>query len=343
MNAPDPSPVLDLIEAFRRSKTMFTALALGIFDKLHDGPRSAADLAQALGGAEAPSASSGATERLLDGCAALGLLVKRQGLYANHAVAEAYLWSGSPHYLGGYIEYSDKVLYPLWGNLADAVKEGANRWGQTFGLAGPIFNHFFRTPEAQRAFLRGMHGFGMLSSPRVVDTFDLSRFRTLADLGGATGHLAIAACERYPGLHGIVFELPGVAAMAREQVALSAAHRRIQVVEGDFFVDDLPAADLYAVGRILHDWSEEKIGRLLRKIVEALPPEGALLVAEKLLHEDGVGPLPANMQSLNMLVCTEGQERSLGDYTRLLREAGFVAVEGWRTGAPLDAILAVKG
>ena len=241
MNAPDPSPVLDLIEAFRRSKTMFTALALGIFDHLHDGPSSAADLTQAL------DADPSATERLLDGCAALGLLEKRQGRYTNHPVAEAYLWSGSPHYLGGYIEYSDKVLYPLWGNLASAVKEGTHRWSQTFGFEGPIFNHFFRTPEAQRTFLLGMHGFGMLSSPRVVATFDLSRFHTLADLGGGTGHLAIAACELYPDLRGIVYDLPGPAAMAREQVALSPARDRIQVLEGDFFADDLPAADLYAV------------------------------------------------------------------------------------------------
>jgi acetylserotonin N-methyltransferase len=55
-----------------------------------------------------------------------------------------------------------------------------------------------------------------------------------------------------------------------------------------------------------------------------------------------VGPLPANMQSLNMLICTEGKERSAGEYTRLLRAAGFGEIEARRTGVPLDAILAVK-
>ena len=49
------------------------------------------------------------------------------------------------------------------------------------------------------------------------------------------------------------------------------------------------------------------------------------------------------MQSLNMLVCAEGRERTLGEYRLLLRDAGFAKVEGWRTGGPLDAILAVKG
>ena len=34
-NLPDPAPVLDLIEAFRRSKTMFTAVSMGVFEALH--------------------------------------------------------------------------------------------------------------------------------------------------------------------------------------------------------------------------------------------------------------------------------------------------------------------
>jgi len=337
MNTPDPAPVLDLVEAFRRSKTMFTALALGVFDRLHEASSPAAALAEAMG------THADATERLLEACAALGLLEKREGRYSNQPVAEAYLWSGSPRTLAGYIQYSERVLYPMWAHLDSAIREGTHRWGAAFGLEGPIFNHFFRTPEAQREFLRGMHGFGMLSSPPVVSAFDLSRFHTIADLGGGTGHLAMAACERYPALRGIVFDLPGPAAIAREHVALSPASERIQVVAGNFFEDDLPSADLYAMGRILHDWTEEKIAALLASIVRKLPPGGGLLVAEKLLHEDGVGPLAANMQSLNMLICTEGKERSLGDYARLLRQAGFVSVEGCRTRAPLDAVLALKG
>jgi acetylserotonin N-methyltransferase len=68
-----------------------------------------------------------------------------------------------------------------------------------------------------------------------------------------------------------------------------------------------------------------------------------VLVAEKLLDDDRCGPPWAVWQSLNMLVCTEGKERTLGEYAELLREAGFASVEGRRTDSPLDAVLAVKG
>jgi acetylserotonin N-methyltransferase len=336
MSLPDPAPVLDLIEAFRHSKTMFTAVALGVFDQLHHGPARAAELAANMG------VHQGALERLLDGCAALGLLRKENGQYANQAVAEHYLYSGSPDTLSGYIRYSDEALFRLWSNLGDAVREGTPRWHQTWGLEGGIFSGFYRSDEAMRDFLRGMHGFGMLTSPRVVAAFDLTRFRRMVDLGGGTGHLAIAACRQYPQLRAVVFDLPRVTALARETISLAGFDGRIQTQDGDFFAGALPEADLYAMGRILHDWNDEKLTALLRAVFRQLPPGGALLVAEKLLHEDGVGPLAANMQSLNMLVVAEGRERSLGEYTQLLRGAGFLSVEGRRTGVALDAILAEK-
>jgi acetylserotonin N-methyltransferase len=298
--------VLDLIEAFRRSKTMFAAAELGVFDGAR--PADCKEL-----------------PRLLDACVALGLLEQRAGEYVNTPEADKFLRSDSPDTLIGYVLYSNRALYPMWGHLEDAVREGTHRWAQTFGFDGPIFSHFFKTEDSMRTFLQGMHGFGLLSSPSVVEACDLSRFRHLVDLGGASGHLAQAAQARYPDLRITVFDLPQVARIFPD------------VTPGDFFTDPLPEADLYALGRILHDWSEAKIRTLLAKIYAALPAGGGLLIAEKLLEN-----VPAHMQSLNMLVVTEGRERTAGEYTRLLEEAGFSSVEARRTGTVLDAILAIR-
>jgi acetylserotonin N-methyltransferase len=333
MTLPDPAPVIDLIEAFRRSKTMFAAVSLGVFDRT---PATAPALAAAI------AAHPQALAQLLDACAALGLLSKNDGVYSNTPAADTYLTAASPHTLRGYIRYSDEALYPMWAHLDDAVREGSHRWRQTFGLDGALFGHFFRTEDARRDFLLGMHGFGMLTSPSVVAAFDLGGFRKLVDLGGATGHLAIAACESYPDLSGVVFELPAVVPAAREQVSRSAARGRIEVVAGDFFEDELPEADLFALGQVLHDWSEDKIARLLRRVHDRLPAGGGLLIAERLLKDDAAGPVPAIMQSLNMLICTEGRERTPAEYETLLRAAGFRDVGFQRTGTPRDAVLARK-
>jgi acetylserotonin N-methyltransferase len=336
MNLPDPTPVTDLIDAFRRSKTMFAAVSMGVFDILAEGPADLDTLARRL------KSKPASLERLLDACAGLGFLRKQDGQYSNQPVADVYLTSNSPNTLTGYIEYSDTVLYKMWEHLDDAVREGTHRWRQTFDFEGPIFSHFFRTDESMRTFMRGMHGFGQLSSPQVVEAFDLSGFRRMVDLGGGTGHLVIAACERYPELRGAVFDLPRMMPIAREKVGLSPAKPRIEVLEGDFFDNDLPVADLYAACRVLHDWSEEKIEMLLQKVYAALPAGGAMLVAERLLDDDKTGPSNATMQSLNMLACTEGRERNLAEYEALLRQAGFTKVEARRTGRPVDAVMGWK-
>jgi acetylserotonin N-methyltransferase len=335
-SSPDPTPVLDLIEAFRRSQAMFAAVALGVFDRLASRPARLHELAADL------HASPGALARLLDACVGLRLLERSGDAYANTLAAATYLRSDSPRRLTGYIRYSHAVLWPMWGHLDDAVREGTNRWKQTFDLDGSIFDHFFRSEHDKREFLMGMHGLGQLSSPAVVAAFDLSGFRRLVDLGGATGHLTVAACRRWPNLHGVVFDLPPVLPLARELIAATDVAARIEVVGGDFFNDTLPEADLYALGRILHDWSEEKDRVLLRKVYERLPKGGALLVAEKVLTDDKSGPSVAVFQSLNMLVCAEGKERNLAEYSALLREAGFGHVDGQRTSGPVDAVLARK-
>jgi acetylserotonin N-methyltransferase len=315
---------------------MFAAVALGVFDALAAGPRTLSELAKDV------KADADALERLLGACVGMKLLNFAAGRYENSPLSSTYLCQNSDRRLTGYIGYSNTVMWRLWEKLEDAVREGSNRWKQVYGWEGPIFSHFFRNEEAKREFLMGMHGFGLISSPQVVAAFDLNRFGRLVDLGGATGHLAVAACERYPKMRATVFDLPEAVPLAREIVGATSVAERVEFAAGDFFTDPLPAGDLFAVGRILHDWSADKIENLLARVFERLPAGGALLIAEKLLNDDQSGPRWAQMQNLNMLTCTEGKERPLAQYEALLRKAGFATVEGRATPSPLDAVLAVK-
>src|SRR5436309_2503382 len=122
LTTPDPAIVLDLIEAFRRSKTMFAAVALGVFDALSAGPKSLPDLAQQL------QADPDALERLLDACVGLRLLTREGQRFESTPAAATYLTRTSPHRLTGYINYSNDVLWKLWSHLEDAVREGTHRW-----------------------------------------------------------------------------------------------------------------------------------------------------------------------------------------------------------------------
>ena len=323
-----PSIVPDLIEAFRRSKTMFTAVELGVFE--------ATPTTAAVFSAQA-NTDKRATELLLDACVSLGLLAKINNEYTNTPESETYLTRTSPHTLAGYALYSNNVLWRLWEHLPDAVREGTHRWPQGFQMQGPIFSHFFKTDEAMRTFLTGLHGFGMLSSPQAIAAHDLTGVNHFVDLGGGTGHLALAFLDKYPNAKATVFDLPQVIPLTRE-----ITNNRVATVAGDFFNDPLPAADCYAVARILHDWSRPKIHTLLTKIHAALPENGRLLICETLVNDARTGPASAMMQSLNMLTCTEGQERTAAEYDALCKAAGFKSTTAKITGAPIDAVLAIK-
>ena len=162
------------------------------------------------------------------------------------------------------------------------------RWKQTFDIDAGIFSAASIAPtKAMRTnFLRGMHGFGMTTRPRppVVSAFDLlhaSAAMRSAEISAAAPALAIAACQRYPErCMRVVFDLPPRSAIARENIDRSSVADRVSAHEGDFFTGDLPAADLYAVGRILHGWNDDRRRRLLRKMADRLRVGGALLVAE---------------------------------------------------------------
>jgi acetylserotonin N-methyltransferase len=320
--------VVQLLEAFRHSKTMFTAAKLGVFDAT---PITAQAFAAQL------HADPRATTLLLDACVSIGLLTRDGDQYTNTADSDEYLRGDSPRTLAGYVLYSNDVLWQLWAHLDGAVREGTHRWPQAFGMEGPIFSHFFKTEESMRTFLTGLHGLGLLGSPAVIAAHDLSRFHRFVDLGGGTGHLALSFIAQHPHASAAVFDLPRVMPLAREMT-----QGRVECIAGDFFADDLPAADCYALSRILHDWSAEKIHRLLAKVYAALPEGGGLLIGEMLLDDDRRGPVSALMQSLSMLTCTEGQERSAAEYEALCRAAGFREVCAKRTGTPSDAVLAIK-
>jgi len=304
-------------------QVLFSAVELGIFEALpsavgsdnsgDDEGVTAAVLSVTLGTDE------DALTRLLDACVGLGMLAHKGGdspsRYRHTATSATFLTAGGNESMVGYIHHSQKLLYPLWGDLAGAVREGSNRWHSVFGRdSADVFASVYSSKADLDRFVASMHSFGSASSPLVVTAYDLGRFRHLVDVGGGTGHLAAAATTAWPGLAATVLELPAVTASTREYIANMGATDRVSVAEVDFFADSvwpLPRdADIISFGRILHDWGETDCELILRRACAHLPIGGGVLLAEMLLDEDKRGPVSAQLQSLNMLVQTKGKERS---------------------------------
>ena len=342
----DPNLVASLIDGYRRSKVLFTAVELKLFDHLIGPPLALEELAEKL---TLPHPS--ALERFLNACIALQLIHRDPAnrKYSNTKTSEKYLVSSSPATLNGYIDHNNQSSYHIWNHLPTALRENAPQWQRTFDTIKKdqfTFDTHYRDDQAEALFMSGMHGFGLVSFPTIIGSIDdIHQYRTFCDLGGATGCLAVSACEANAHLQAIIFDLPRIEKHARSYLERTSSNirDRIQFQSGDFFCDELPAADLFGLGRVLHDWNDEQCLKLLEKIYRRLPNQGgALLLAEKLLETEKSGPVSANMQDLNMLLATLGRERSGEEYRDLLERVGFKNVKFYRTGTGLDGIVAYK-
>ncbi|XP_028993253.1 acetylserotonin O-methyltransferase [Betta splendens] len=337
-----PKKILEYMEGFFVSKTVFTACELGVFDVLLGAqrPLSAAEVSQAVG------ASLDGTQRLLAACTGLELLEAHQDdgqvLYSNTEQASVYLTRSNPSSLFQSIQYNSKTIYLCWHYLTDAVREGTNQYEKAFGVSSKdLFRALYRSDEEMVKFMQMMNSIWNICGRDVVTAFDLSPFKVICDLGGCSGALAKQCTSAYPECTVMIFDLPKVVHTSKKHF-MSEADQRISFCQGDFFKDSLPEADLYLLARVLHDWTDDHCIELLSRVYKACKPGGAVLLVEALLREDGSGPLTVQLYSLNMLVQTEGRERTPAQYAALLAAAGFTRVRHRLTGKLYDAVLGHK-
>ncbi|XP_032123695.1 probable bifunctional dTTP/UTP pyrophosphatase/methyltransferase protein [Sapajus apella] len=336
---PFPTRLLKLINGFKVSKALFTACKLKVFDLLKDeAPQKAADIARKV------DASVCGMERLLDACAALGLLEKSEQGYSNTEAANLYLASDGDYSLYSFITYSSEVTWNLFTHLELAVREGTNQHHRVLGkTAGDVFQDVpYRSPETQLQFMQAMHGLAKLNARHVATALDLSAFSSACDVGGCTGALAQELAREYPHLQVTVFDLPDTIELAARFQPTGPQAAQIRFAAGDFFRDPLPAADLYVLCQILHDWPDDKAHKILDRVAQSCKPGAGVLLVEMLLDEEKRQARGGLMQSPNMLLQMEGRERSPGEYQRLLEPHGFRQVQVARLGGFLDAMLATR-
>ncbi|MCI4378392.1 hypothetical protein PGIGA_G00215410 [Pangasianodon gigas] len=333
-----PHSIVELLDGFKASKTLFTASKLGVFDVLSDSGLTVEEVANRI------NASVLGTEKLLDAAVSLGLLHKLKcedkPVYRNTEQARQFLVSDSPLSLHAYILHCNDMIWPLFTHLESAVREGTNQHERALGKKSEnVFQDvYFKKDEVMLRFMNAMHSIAKVTGRDVATAFDLSHFRTACDVGGCTGAMAYEFTKAHPELSVIVFDLPAVIEM-RSHFQSKEQDGRVSFVAGDFFKDDLPKADLYILARILHDWSDEKVHELLSKLSKSCTPGCGLLLSEILLDEERTKPSRALLQALSM---TEGRQRSTAEYSNLLKKHGFSPVHTRYTNNLLDAMLFVK-
>jgi 3-hydroxy-5-methyl-1-naphthoate 3-O-methyltransferase len=312
-----PVPLMQLSTGFWAFKTLAAAHELELFNRLSGSEGITSEgLSQTLDIHPRPA------EMLLTGCAALGLLEKREGRYHNSPLAEEFLVRGKPYYFGGWVQMLDQRLYPGWGKLTQAIRTNRpTTWDPD--QQSSLFEG--EDPAMLALFWGAMHSLSTFTARALGEAVDLRPFKALLDVGGGSGAYDIELCRRYPHLRATVYDLPFVAEIAAAKIKEAGVSDRIQTVGGDFFAEAaFPRGhDAILLSMILHDWNIPKNRDILRKCYEALPRGGAVIISELLVNDDKTGPAPAALMSLNMLIETEGRNYTPAEYSAWLEEIGF--------------------
>lgn len=313
--------------AFMKSRIILTAAELNLFSRLHEKPIAADELSLEKG------LDPKAVTRLLDCLITFGLIEKENGRY--HTTEKgALLSSHHPETILPMVLHMN-YLWNSWSRLTDTVREGVNP------ELKPMSE---RSDETVKAFIGAMHVVGRDLAGEIAAAYDLSPFRKLLDIGGASGTYTIAFLRKNPKLNAVLFDLKRVLSMADERLRAEGLRERVELMAGDFHKDELPqGCDLALLSAIIHQNGPEENLDLYRKIHQALAPGGVLLIRDHIMDETRTIPPAGAMFALNMLVMTRGGDTyTFREVEEELRTAGFTEVGLVRNGQRMDCLVEAR-
>jgi len=329
--------IVSLNNAYFRSKVLHSAVELGLFALLAEGPLTRGQICSRIGLADGLAAD------FLDALVGLDLLERVDGRYRNSTDADALLVPERPGYLGGSVLQHSRLHYHSWGRLTDALRSGRAQSGETVTGRNGFAKHYEDQDRARR-LMDHMDSFTSFVAPQIAAAVDWSGARRFVDVGGARGNLAAQIVRAHPHLHGQVFDLPGLRELFDEHMARLGTAGEVTFAAGDFFADPVPAADVVIIGHVLHDWPVAARAELVRRAFSAVNPGGRLLIYDAMLDDAraDAGPL---LQSLNCgMIRDGGGEYTVADCRGYAEAAGFTVeqVVPLRTITADKVLVAVK-
>jgi O-methyltransferase domain/Dimerisation domain len=332
----NPEKILQTGLAFWPSKTLLSAIEMGVFTELAHGPEYFDALSGRLG------LHPRSARDFLDALVALGFLSRDGDQYANTPETDVFLDRKKPSYVGGILEMANHRLYPFWGHLTEALRTGAPQNEVRTGGPG-VFETIYADPARLKQFLAAMTGISHGANMTIARSFPWKDYRTYVDVGTAQGDLAAQIALANAHLQGIGFDLPEVAPIFEEYIASIGVAGRLRFQPGSFFEQDLPKADVVLMGHILHDWDLPTKRMLIRKAFDALPAGGALIVYEAIIDDDRSKNAFGLLMSLNMLIETPGGFDYTGaDCSGWMKEAGFSSTRVEPLLGPDSMVVAIK-
>jgi hypothetical protein len=335
MTAQDDAPATDealirLLTGAWATRAVATAARHGIPELLASGPKTPDEVAGKAG------LDPEATYRLLRALASLDVLKRRaDGTFVLTAVGDRLRADAPGTFKDAFIAETDTVHWRSWEKVADAVRTGRPQPKEVFGM--PAFDYYGKNPAEGEQFGKAMQNISRFAAGAVLEAYDFSGVKTIMDVGGGNGSLALAILEKHPEMRGKVVDLPYMETHAHAGIRAAGAADRCGFEACDFFESVPKGADMHVLKFILHDWTDEECVRILTRCREALEPGGRLLLVEMLVPEE-IQPDFVMLMDINMLVMTGGRERTEREFGTIFPKAGFKMTRVVPTKSPFAIV-----
>ncbi len=306
----DENLIPRLTAAVYPSFALLAGMQLDLFTPLKDGPMSAEQLSAAIG------VRSAKLKPLLYALAVAGLLNVEGELLANTEVANRFLVRGSP----SCVVDMHELLSDLWKAALETAESIRT------GLPQAEYNYSAMSKDELEQFFRGEHPYAVAYGRELVARYDFSSYRTLLDVGGGSGGLAIAVTEAYPHIQATVVDLPTVIPVTQHFIDEAGAGDRVQVIATDVIRDSLTGSyDVAVLSALIQVLSPDEIRRTLKNVSQVVNPGGAIYLTGSGII-DNSRTSPPDLVGFNLVfinVYNEGQAYTEQEYKDWLEEAGF--------------------
>ncbi|MFG2606516.1 methyltransferase [Streptomyces sp. NPDC048514] len=305
--------LLELALGYLYSAALHTAARFGIADHLVDGPRTAAELAEAAG-ADGPY-----LYRLLRFLATKGVFREdAEGRFHLTPLARPLCTDGERSLRDYIMVRGESVFWESAGRLHEAVRTGTTAFEGLYGV--PFYDHVAADPALGRAFNSSMAAFSETLSNDVAEAWDFSEVKSAVDVGGGRGGLLRAILRRNAHMTGTLFDLESV--VAGHVLDVPELAGRWSATGGDFFTSVPAGGDVYLLKHVLASWPDEECVRILRTCRAAMPAHARLLAVNAMIPA-GNDPHPGKTIDMLMMTVLNGKGRTRAEYEALLTEAGF--------------------
>lgn len=334
-DAPPPNvKILELTYSnFVIARALYAFAKLGIADLFGKGSLSSEELASSA------NVDPTALYRLLRTLSMAAVVSETENhTFTLGPLGEA-LRSDAPGSMRAWAIFSGEPFYlQAWEQIIHSIQTGQAAWEHVHKM--PVFEYIGKHPEAAQIFDQAMTSLSAGEARAIVEAYDFSGVRRLADIGGGQGLMLRTILNSYPNITGVLFDRPDAVEGVQVQLGQDGLAERCKVVAGDFFQAVPVGADAYLLKYVIHDWDDKRSAAILKTCRSAMSNDARLLLVETIVPIPGE-PHFAKLQDLEMMVIAGSQERTIDEYSRLLKQAGFKLVRVVPTTEPASILEAV--